>query len=189
MSVRFLALAIVVCVGCKAKEKAPPTPAERLAAFQTDVLPGLPAAPSLEARLLSDDTIVAAIPARWMPHEHLRGTFLAPEDDAPFGTRLTITTNCDGMCGPKDWPVVADAVEFKRYHSPPWRVVRDEALTGAAGRILVANDDGNVEITVARWATGAERYLVCRARVPGDQPALARSLERACVAAVPLFLD
>lgn len=189
MSVRLLAAALVVCLGCKAKDKPPPTPAERLAAFRADVLPALPGEPSLEARLLSDNTIVAAIPARWMPHEHLRGVFLAPEDDAPFGTRLTITTNCDGMCGAKDWPAVVAAVEFKRYQSAPWRVVRDARLTGVAGRILVASDAGDMEITVARWAGGADRYLVCRARVPGDQPALAQSLERACVAAVPLFLD
>ncbi|MBL8620581.1 MAG: hypothetical protein JNK64_04730 [Myxococcales bacterium] len=106
-----------------------------------------------------------------------------PPDDANLGfmTKYAVGTNCDGTCTSKDWPAVADKVEFAPLASAG-TVERDETTPG--GRTMVVASGDRKDLAMVWWKKGAEHYVVCRASLEKEVvPALA-AFEAACKATV-----
>lgn len=103
-----------------------------------------------------------------------------PPAGSPLGflTAFSTGSNCDGSCEPKDWPKVADSVEFAQFKGGGWTIDKDEALPD--GRLLVARQEGRVDIALARWKAEASRYFVCRATLDKELLAAAPAFEEAC---------
>jgi len=103
-----------------------------------------------------------------------------PPAGSPLGFMTSFSTgsNCDGDCSPKDWAKTADSVEFAQFASGSWKIEKDEKLEG--GRLVVANGGDRVDIALARWKDGADRYFVCRATLDKEVMAAAPAFEEAC---------
>ncbi len=95
-----------------------------------------------------------------------------------FMTAFSTGTNCDGECSPKDWAKVADSVEFAQFAGGNWKIEKDEKL--ADGRILVAKGEDRVDIVLAKWKDGADRYFMCRATLDKEVVSAAAAFEEAC---------
>jgi len=103
-----------------------------------------------------------------------------PPAGSPLGflTAFSTGSNCDGSCEPKDWAKVADGVEFAQFKGGGWTIDKDEALPD--GRLLVARQEGRVDIALARWKADASRYFVCRATLDKEVIGAAAAFEEAC---------
>ena len=95
-----------------------------------------------------------------------------------FMTAFSTGTNCDGDCSPKDWAKVADSVEFAQFAGGSWKIEKDEKL--ADGRILVAKGEDRVDIVLAKWKDGADRYFMCRVTLDKEIVSAAPAFEEAC---------
>lgn len=93
-----------------------------------------------------------------------------------FMTAFSTGSNCDGDCSPKDWAATADKVEFAQFAGRG--VEKDEKLPD--GRLMVVKGDDRVDIALARWKDGADRYFVCRATLDKELVAAAPAFEEAC---------
>ncbi|MCA9513601.1 MAG: hypothetical protein KC635_01540 [Myxococcales bacterium] len=150
----------------------------------------LKAALTFEAVAGEKDWHVALQPKGWKSST-IPGLVKPPEGGPSLGfmTKFSTGSNCDGACAAKDaagWKATADKVEFAQFASNGEKIAKDEALPD--GRILVANGDrGRVDIVVARWKDGAERYFSCRATLEDDAAKAADAFEAACLAMKPVW--
>ena len=196
----------LVVVGCG--EKAPPpaaqpqeTPEAALKAFAEKALPAvvkaIPAgAPEVkfEAALSDKDRIAFSQPVGWTTGV-IPGSFEPPKEaDLGFGTRFRVGTNCDGTCEPKEWPPIAEKVNFKQYRSGTFKIVTEEALTAPEGRLIIAEPTSGfgkkIYLSVARWKAGESRYFTCSATLDGEKAAaLLPAFREACQVARPRFLE
>lgn len=93
-----------------------------------------------------------------------------------FMTAFSTGSNCDGECSAKDWAATADKVEFAQFAGRG--IEKDEKLPD--GRLMVVKGDDRVDIALARWKEGADRYFVCRATLDRELVAAAPAFEEAC---------
>ena len=106
-----------------------------------------------------------------------------PPDGANFGfrTKYSVGRNCDGMCESKDWPAVADKVNFTQVASAG-TVERDEKR--ADGRTMVVAIDDRRELVMAWWKKGADHYVTCSVSMEKEAQPAAAAFEAACKATV-----
>lgn len=121
---------------------------------------------------------VAVQPRGWEPGV-IPGR-VKPPAGSPLGflTAFSTGSNCDGSCESKDWAKVAESVEFAQFKGGGWTIDRDEALPD--GRLLVARQEGRVDIALARWKPDASRYFVCRTTLDKELVGAAAAFEEAC---------
>jgi len=182
--------------GDEAGQPAGPSKADQLKTFQEKVVPEIQAAipedapkVELEAKLLDDDKMIAAVPKGWKEGV-VPGSFQPPDEaNLGFMTRYSAGTNCDGTCEPKDWKATADKVNFAQFKGDQFQIQKDEELKDPSGRVLVATtkDDGKVYISAARWKDGARFYVTCAVTLDKEAVALATAFEKACRANLALF--
>lgn len=133
---------------------------------------------------------VALQPKGWTSST-IPGLLKPPEGSQGLGfmTKFSTGSNCDGACTARDaasWKATADKVEFAQFASNGAKVAKDEALPD--GRLLVATwDRKRVDVAVARWKDGAERYFSCRATLEGAAADAADAFEAACLAMKPVW--
>lgn len=103
-----------------------------------------------------------------------------PPAGSPLGFMTSFSTgsNCDGTCAPKDWAKTVESVEFARFAGGDQKVDKDEKLDG--GRLVVAKGGDRIDIVLARWKEGADRYFVCHATLDKEVMAAAPAFEEAC---------
>ena len=121
---------------------------------------------AFEVGMAADDRVVAAVPAGWK-ESVIKA--LEPDGDS-FGTKVWISSNCDGMCQAKDWEKVAQKVDVDTMKSSESEIVSDEKLDD--GRIVIAKGktamgDATVRLVVLRWKKDASRYFACRVDLQG----------------------
>ena len=81
-------------------------------------------------------TYTMAAPKGWA--SQMKGfASLHPADDANLGffTELSVGSNCDGTCEPKEWGPVADKVNFKQFAAD--KVIKNETTPNS--RLLIAS--------------------------------------------------
>jgi hypothetical protein len=86
-----------------------------------------------------------------------------------FGTRMDVSSNCDGDCVPKDWAATAEKVEFKQFMpggQSSAKVVKDEK--GAGRRTMIAASDDKTYLVMAWWKDGDKSYSACRVSLGND---------------------
>ena len=95
-----------------------------------------------------------------------------------FFTKMSVGTNCDGRCEPKQWAEVADKVEFEQFAKGT--VVKDEKT--ATSRAMLVDLDDTSNYVRAWWTDGAKRYYTCRVQVGTQHKATLAAFEKACSA-------
>ena len=119
-----------------------------------------------EVTTTADDRVVAAVPKGWK----LSVIKAFEPDDDSFGTKVWISSNCDGMCTAKDWEQVAEKVDVAGMKTSTSQPVSDEKLED--GRIVIVKDKNGtdedvVRMVVLRWKKDASRYFACRVELEG----------------------
>lgn len=128
---------------------------------------------------MRNESGAALVPKGW--EVAFEGNYKAPRE-LGFGTSYWISSNCDGACTPKDWPAIADKVDFAQY-GDGWKIAKDEKADGQ--RVIVAEKQ-DVHVVVAKWKTGANRYFACRATLAPEAKAAAPAFEAACRGLAPI---
>ena len=102
-----------------------------------------------------------------------------PPDGTNFGfmTKYSVGRNCDGMCESKDWPAVADKVNFAQLASAG-TVERDDKR--ADGRTMVVALGDRRELVMAWWKKGADHYVTCSVSMEKEAQPAAAAFEAAC---------
>lgn len=98
-------------------------------------------------------------------------------DHESFFTKMSVGTNCDGACEPKDWSATVGKV-YKSYLEGT--VEKDEK--GKTSRTIIATSkDGNTKtVVVASWTDGASKYSSCEATLDKPWFDAAAAFEKAC---------
>ncbi len=187
---------VLAMLGCgdtkKADEESPTLKARREAKASSeeqvgkvnDLVPSaLKAQLSFEPSMLRNDSAAVLVPKAW--ETVFEGNFRAPSA-LGFGTNYWVSSNCDGMCSPKDWAEVSDKVDFKQFSGDGWKVLKDEKSDGM--RVLVAEKE-SLHLVVAKWQEGADRYYACRATLAPAAKEAAQVFEAACRAMIPIDWD
>ena len=100
-------------------------------------------------------------------------------DDLGFFTELSVGSNCDGTCEPKDWAKVADKVNFKQFEND--KVIKN--VTTPTSRLLIASrEDKTTFVVYAWWQNGAKRYNTCSATLDEPVKTAGDAFAKACQA-------
>jgi hypothetical protein len=100
-------------------------------------------------------------------------------DDLGFFTELSVGSNCDGTCEPKDWAPIADKVNFKQFAND--KVIKNETTPNS--RLLIASrDDKTTFVVYAWWEKGARRYNTCSATLDEPLKTAGDAFAKACQA-------
>lgn len=128
----------------------------------------------------STATYTMAAPKDW-EQDGMMFASLKPKRDANMGffTKLTVGSNCDGMCEPKDWAKVSEKVNFAQFRDG-WEIVKDEA--NKASHLMIAKKDKRTDVVYAWWTDGAPKYFSCHVALDGDESAAADAFAKACQA-------
>jgi hypothetical protein len=125
-------------------------------------------------------TYTMAAPKGWT--SKMKGfASLHPADDANLGffTELSVGSNCDGTCEPKEWGPVADKVNFKQFAGD--KVIKNE--TTPTSRLLIASrEDKTTFVVYAWWTQGARRYNTCTATLDEAVKTAGDAFAKACQA-------
>lgn len=174
----LLAPLALLAIGCKKKE---PDSSQKSVdvddvkkTMKSDLLPKVQAKVpkdlekklDFEVGMAADDRVVAVVPSGWK----LSVIKAFEPDDDSFGTKVWISSNCDGMCTAKDWEKVADKVDVAGMKTSTAELVSDDKLDD--GRVVVMKDksgsgDDEVRMVVLRWKKDASRYFACRVELQG----------------------
>lgn len=98
--------------------------------------------------------------------------------DAGFFTAMSVGSNCDGSCSPKDWAATSDKVEFKQFEG---KTIKKDDKTDT-GRKMIVEDGDKTHLVRAWWTKDASRYFVCRASLDGEIRGAIAAFEAACAA-------
>jgi hypothetical protein len=134
----------------------------------------------LEERGKSTATFTMAGPKDWEQDGKMFAS-LKPKSDANMGffTKLTVGSNCDGSCEPKDWAKTAEKVNFAQFREG-WKITKDEA--GKTSHLMIAEKEDRVDINYAWWTEGARRYFTCSVTLEGAVKGAADAFAKACQA-------
>lgn len=136
---------------------------------------------SFEAALTKDKNAAYVRPKGWK--EVFEGNQKA-DGELGFMTGYWVSSNCDGMCSPKDWEATVNKVDFAQFVAGDgkFKVDKDEKSDGE--RVLVAHGDSTY-VVVAKWKKGASRYFSCRATLDKEAVDAVAVFEKACRALDP----
>ena len=195
----LLACLLLALGGCqKGKPEAPAEPAkpavDPVEVFTKTTLPAIQAtrgadAPAItfEAQKDEDDRLIIAVPKGWEPTV-MPGSFKPTADmGLGFMTSYTASTNCDGLCAPKEWKSVVEKVEFDQFRRDSFKIEREEALATPEGKLIIAKASDRTYVAVARWATGKSRYYSCSATLDKPAASLVSVFTEACLRNKILF--
>lgn len=189
-NVLVLALVPMSLLACGKSDKA----ADKKAAPAIDVAAVNALVPAdLKAQLVFDKTDIVeergkhsvttytmAAPKGWT--SKMKGfASLHPADDAKLGffTELSVGSNCDGTCEPKEWGPVADKVNFKQFAND--KVIKNETTPNS--RLLIASrEDKTTFVVYAWWEKGARRYNTCTATLDEAVKTAGDAFAKACQA-------
>ena len=116
--------------------------------------------------------------------------FPIPGSGVDLDTLMTIEAVCVGVCGREDWSEYMYDDDFSPFNLPSEvTIVRDDPLSGPAGRSLVAERaDAISDVIVARWNDDATHFFLCRVELKPEDAGLVAAFTAACEAAIPLWL-
>jgi len=128
-------------------------------------------------------TYTLAYPKGWTQRSKMFGNLEAPsEAGVGFMTKLSVGSNCDGECKPKEWEKVADKVNFAPLAQG--KVLKD--VKGKGTRLMIAQPTGEgpstTSVVYAWWTDGASSYHTCEATLDSDIKDAAPAFEKACQA-------
>ena len=128
-------------------------------------------------------TYTLAAPKGWTQGMKSFGSLDAPKDSGMgFFTKLSVGSNCDGECKPKEWEKIADKVNFEPLSKK--KVIKD--VKGKGNRLMIAEGDGSgmdtTEVVFAWWTDGADNYHSCQASLDKEVKDAAAAFEKACQA-------
>jgi hypothetical protein len=125
-------------------------------------------------------TFTFAAPKGWKEGMKGMGSLKAPEDQG-FMTRMSVNSNCDGSCEPKDWAATADKVDFKQFiGNGDMKVVKDEKKPGS--RLMIVEDKDMTHVAYAWWTDGAKNYHACRVTLDAPLKGAGEAFAKACQA-------
>jgi hypothetical protein len=138
-----------------------------------------------EVGMVADDRVVVVVPTGWK-ESVIKA--LEPKEDS-FGTKMWVSSNCDGMCQAKDWEKVSQKVDVDGMKTSTYEVVSDEKIDD--GRIVVTKDksqtgDPIVRLVVLKWKKDAPRYFACRVELQGDWAQAQDAFLEACKGMEPV---
>lgn len=128
----------------------------------------------------SKATFTMAAPKDWEQDGKMFAS-LKPKSDANMGffTKLSVGSNCDGACEPKDWAATSEKVNFSQFRNG-WTIVKDES--NKTSHLMIAEKDNRTDVTYAWWTDGARQYFTCSATLDGAEKAAAEAFAKACQA-------
>jgi hypothetical protein len=128
----------------------------------------------------STATYTMAAPKDWEQDGKMFAS-VKPKSDANMGffTKLTVGSNCDGTCEPKDWAKTSEKVNFAQFREG-WKITKDEQ--NKTSHLMIAEKDDRVDVNYAWWTDGARRYFTCSATLEGPIKAAADAFAKACQA-------
>jgi hypothetical protein len=184
---KLACLALLVSAACgKSGDKAAPA-APPVAIDVAGVNALVPA--DLKAKLVFDKTDVVqemghqkttftlAAPKSWKQDGTMFAKLKGGSDDG-FMTQLSLASDCNGSCEPKDWAAAADKVVFKQFADA--QVVKNEVTP--TSRLLIATRDKTTFVAYAWWTAGASHYRYCTATLEEPVAAAAPAFAKACQA-------
>jgi hypothetical protein len=200
-----LALALAACgerdrAGAGSGDRPRALAAGHVAAVNAALPAALRGTLELEAGRVVESTkrggYLAAVPKGWKAGA-LPGSLVPPDADG-FGSktlgrsRLSIGSNCDGECVPKDWAAASDKALFAQFTSGriPGKVTKDERRP--TGRTLVFEREAGplpdqevaIYIHVAWWTAESPRYHACSVELGAPLRGAAAAFEQACAGVV-----
>jgi len=108
---------------------------------------------------------------------------LRPKSDANLGfmTELSVGSNCDGTCEPKDWAKTSEKVNFAQFRGEGWKIVKDES--NKTNHLMIAQKESSTYVMYAWWADGARKYRTCSATLDAAElQGAAEAFAKACQA-------
>ena len=121
-------------------------------------------------------TFTVAAPKGWKQRSKMFGA-LEPESGG-FGTEMSVGTNCNGACEPKDWAKESDEVNFAPLATAT--KIKDEKSKGR--RTMIATFGDETHVVVVWWTEGASVYFSCTAKFGAELKDAAPAFEKACQA-------
>jgi hypothetical protein len=136
----------------------------------------------------SKTTYTLAAPKDWEPGDMKMFAKLRPKTGWGNFTEVTLGSNCDGECSPKDWAATSEKVNFKQFREGDWKILKEES--SKTNHLVIAQSDKRVLVSYAWWTDGASKYNTCTADLDpsfGDDAAppmadLAPAFAKACQA-------
>jgi hypothetical protein len=103
-----------------------------------------------------------------------------PPSEASLGfmTELTVGTDCNGACEPKDWAKTLEDMVKQQFGDA--KLTKD--VKGPNSRTIIADRGENVVVIVASWTEGAKEYNRCGGTFEGAAKELVAAVEKACEA-------
>jgi len=134
----------------------------------------------LEERGKSTATFTMAAPKDWEQDGKMFAS-VKPKSEANLGffTKLSVGSNCDGTCEPKDWAKTSEKVEFSQFRNG-WTIKKDEPTK--TSHLVIAEKEDRVEVRYAWWKDGDRRYYTCGASLEGAVKGAADAFVKACQA-------
>ena len=128
----------------------------------------------------SKATFTMAAPKDWEQDGKMFAS-LKPKSDANMGffTKLTVGSNCDGACEPKDWAKTSEKVNFAQFREG-WKIVKDEQ--NKTSHLMIAEKDDQTNVTYAWWSDGGRKYFSCAVSLEGAVKTSADAFAKACQA-------
>jgi hypothetical protein len=134
----------------------------------------------VEERGRSKPTYTLAAPKGWTQGMKMMAR-IKPDDGAGlgFGTDLSVGSNCDGSCTPKDWAAVSEKALFAPNRAAAAKVDKDVA-TKTDHTMIATFSDGRVWVLRAWWSDGDRHYRQCVASLAKELAAAVPAFEQAC---------
>lgn len=128
----------------------------------------------------STATYTMAAPKDWEQDGKMFAS-VKPKSEANMGffTKLSVGSNCDGTCEPKDWAKTSEKVNFAQFRDG-WKIVKDEQ--NKTSHLMIAEKDDQTNVQYAWWTDGARKYFTCSASLEGPVKAAADAFAKACQA-------
>lgn len=175
--------AVSFIAGCsKKEEKAPEVPID-VAAVNALVPEALRDKLVFEQRDIEEErgkgknVYTLAAPRGWKEGMKMFAALKPEVSGLGFFTELSVGTNCDGFCEPKDWSAVVEKVHKSGMSG---EILKDDKR--ADGRTIIgkSSDGKTTTVLVASWKEGDRRYAKCEARLDEPLAAAAPAFEKAC---------
>lgn len=182
-----LILLSICLAACNKSDDAKPAPAAAVALDVAGVNALVPA--ELKAALVFEEltleerkgkrTFTFAAPKGWTQESKMLQNVRPPkEPDLGFFTKFGVSSECAGVCEPKDWAAVSDQKLFSQFAGGT--IQKDEKT--ATSRLMIAEKGASTYVVYAWWKDGAERYYTCDAALEKPVAAAAPAFAKACQA-------
>jgi hypothetical protein len=131
-----------------------------------------------EGRGKRTSSYTLAVPKAWEQESKVFAKAKPPGSEF-FFTNVTVGSNCDGECKPKDWAQVSEKENFAQFRSG-WNITKDDSTK--TSHLMIASKDDRTDVQYAWWADGGRKYYTCSVTLEKELAKAADAFAKACQA-------